>query len=170
MNLNYKIFILNLLFLIVSVAARNDNNFHKDGKLTNRFIYSSRVSSDPVSFIQTTIPEKVALCLTNKWDLMKCLKIFVLQRMENSVTYQNSGNVTADFIAQLINKSPYESNNDIVNNMAMDDNELDQRLLKSFQRFFYGREIQLRFLNKFLIRITPSVANKFDVDIDIGEY
>lgn len=126
-----------------------------------------------VSYVKASIPIRIFQCM-QRLNILKCMKIFILQRMERTSIYLNSGNVTADFLDQILVNSEQEKNygDDIFDkfHLQMSDTEINERLLKSFQRFFKDREIKLHFIPGMVVKVVPSQENTINLSFKRGMY
>lgn len=118
-----------------------------------------------VSYVKTSIPIRIFRCMQHL-NILKCMKIFILQRMERTPIYVNSGNLTADFLDQLLAHDD-RSDDNIFDPyyVEMEDAEINERLLKCFQRFFKDREIKLHFIPGMVVKVVPSAENAINVSL-----
>lgn len=137
-------------------------------------------SKDMLAYVKTSIPIRIFKCM-QRVNLLKCMKIFILQRMERTPMYRNSGNVTADFLDQILSNGQNASadNNgdgtpseEIVDKyyLQMTELEINERLLKSFQRFFHDREIKLHFIPGMVVKVVPNEENAINLSLKRGKY
>lgn len=94
--------------------------------------------------------------------------------MERTPTYFNSGNVTADFLDQILATNSTES--DAIYESVLDkyylqmpETEINERLLKSFQRFFHDREIKLHFIPGMVVKVVPGEVNAINLTLKRGK-
>lgn len=130
-----------------------------------------------LAYVKTSIPIRIFQCM-QRLNILKCMKIFILQRMERTPQYLNSGNVTADFLDQILaNNQPSGSDNgrdpsqdDILDKyyLQMPEVEINERLLKSFQRFFHDREIKLHFVPGMVVKVVPNEENSINLSLKRG--
>lgn len=125
-----------------------------------------------LAYVKTSIPIRIFQCM-QRLNILKCMKIFILQRMER--TSINTGNVTADFLDQILSNGPHaiDANNDEILDkyyLQMSDPELNDRLQKSFQRFFHDREIKLHFIPGMVVKVVPNAENAINLSLKRGEY
>lgn len=125
-----------------------------------------------LAYVKTSIPIRIFQCM-QRLNILKCMKIFILQRMERTAI--NTGNVTADFLDQILSNGPHavDINNDEILDkyyLQMSDPELNDRLQKSFQRFFHDREIKLHFIPGMVVKVVPNAENAINLSLKRGEY
>lgn len=125
----------------------------------------SQRNSNSIAYVKASIPIRIFQCMQHL-SILKCMKIFILQRMERTPIYVNSGNLTADFLDQLLANEDY-SNENILDRyyVDMDDADVNERLLKCFQRFFKDREIKLHFIPGMVVKVVPSDENAINLSL-----
>lgn len=136
---------------------------------------TSQIDENLLSYVKTSIPTRIFKCM-QRLNILKCMKIFILQRMERTPHYVNSGNITVDFLDQLLSISPNDEGNDSVHDdtndtfyLQMNEIELNERLLKSFQRFFHNREIKLHFIPGMVVKVVPNEMNAINLTLKRGK-
>lgn len=126
-----------------------------------------------IAYVKASIPIQIIQCM-QQLNLLKCMKIFILQRMERTSTYANSGNLTADFLDQILATNDhrhYQLNHLFDKNyMEMEETVINDRLVNSFQRFFKGREIRLHFIPGMIVRVAPNSDNAIKFSMKRGLY
>lgn len=117
-----------------------------------------------IAYVKASIPTILFKCIT-RLSILKCIKIFFVQRLTDTITIRNSGNVTADFLNQLLAKE--QGRWDILDKkyINMSDDELNGQLLSCFQKFFKNREIQLHFIPGVMVKLVASNTNSFSLAI-----
>lgn len=130
--------------------------------------------SNMLAYVKTSIPIRIFQCM-QRLNLLKCMKIFILQRMERSAMYTNTGNVTADFLDQILTNNQNNSDDESMNGeildkyyLQMSEVEMNERLLKSFQRFFHDREIKLHFIPGMVVKVVPNEENSINLSLKRG--
>lgn len=136
-------------------------------------------SKDMLAYVKTSIPIRIFKCM-QRMNLLKCMKIFILQRMERTPIYRNSGNITADFLDQILSNGQNTSadngdgtlSEEIVDKyyLQMTEMEINERLLKSFQRFFHDREIKLHFIPGMVVKVVPNEDNAINLSLKRGKW
>lgn len=136
---------------------------------------TSQTDENLLAYVKTSIPIRIFKCM-QRLNILKCMKIFILQRMERTPHYVNSGNLTVDFLDQLLSISPNDEGNDSVHDdtidtfyLRMTEIELNERLLKSFQRFFHNREIKLHFVPGMVVKVVPNEMNAINLTLKRGK-
>lgn len=135
-------------------------------------------SKDMLAYVKTSIPIRIFKCM-QRLNLLKCIKIFILQRMERTPIYRNSGNITADFLDQILansglNGTPENEDGTLSEEildkyyLQMTEVEINERLLKSFQRFFHDREIKLHFIPGMVVKVVPNEENAINLSLKRG--
>lgn len=149
-------------------------------EMTSSSSKSHSKSKDMLAYVKTSIPIRIFKCM-QRMNLLKCMKIIILQRMERTPMYRNSGNVTADFLSQILSNgqnASADSNGDgtlseeILEKyyLQMTELEINERLLKSFQRFFHDREIKLHFIPGMVVKVVPNEDNAINLSLKRGKY
>lgn len=141
---------------------KSPNNVHENTIQTQR-------NENSIAYVKASIPIRIFQCM-QRLNIMKCMKIFILQRMERTSSYANSGNLTADFLDQILVEDA--SNSDIFDPyyVQMNESVINERMLNSFQRFFKNREIKLHFIPGMVVKVVPSAANSIDMSVKRGSY
>lgn len=127
-------------------------------------------NDNTIAYVKASIPIRIFQCMQSL-SILKCMKIFILQRMERTPIYVNSGNLTADFLDQILaTDNDNKGNEDLFDRyyVEMDEGEINERLLKSFQRFFKNREIKLHFIPGMVVRVVPSDENAINLSLKRG--
>lgn len=127
-----------------------------------------------LAYVKTSIPIRIFQCM-QRLNILKCMKIFILQRMERSPIYPNTGNLTADFLDQILTNNQNNSEDGSINEETLDkyylqmsEVEINERLLKSFQRFFHDREIKLHFIPGMVVKVVPNEENAINLSLKRG--
>ncbi|KAH8312013.1 hypothetical protein KR044_009045, partial [Drosophila immigrans] len=107
----------------------------------------------------STIPMRIYECL-REFSMLRCTKLFVLQKLEERRQLPQTGNLTKDFMDQFFGEETQLGSLIADKYRQMSEKELNQRLVKNFQRFFKHRDIKLHFLPGMLVKIVPSKENK----------
>lgn len=138
------------------------NTVHENAIHTQR-------NENSIAYVKASIPIRIFQCM-QRLNIMKCMKIFILQRMERTSTYVNSGNLTADFLDQVLTDD--KSNNEIFDPyyVQMNESVINERLLNCFQRFFKNREIKLHFIPGMVVKVVPSAENSINMSVKRGSY
>lgn len=129
-----------------------------------------------LAYVKTSIPIRIFQCM-QRLNILKCMKIFILQRMER--TSINTGNITVDFLDQILSNNPNVNGGSSVGDAIHDDIldkyylqmseiELNDRLQKSFQRFFHDREIKLHFIPGMVVKVVPNAENAINLSLKRG--
>lgn len=128
-------------------------------------------NENSIAYVKASIPIRIFQCM-QRLNIIKCMKIFILQRMERTNMYSNSGNVTADFLDQILatNDGAPDSSTDIFEKIYsdMNESEINERLLNCFQRFFKNREIKLYFVPGMVVNVVPSAENSINFSLKKG--
>lgn len=133
-------------------------------------------NDNTAAYIKASIPVRIFQCM-QRLNILKCMKIFILQRMERTPTYLNSGNVTADFLDQILANNSTSGESDAIYENVLDkyylqmpEPEINERLLKSFQRFFHDREIKLHFIPGMVVKVVPGEVNAINLTLKRGKW
>ncbi|XP_034484967.1 uncharacterized protein LOC117789902 [Drosophila innubila] len=106
-----------------------------------------------------SIPMRIYECLSD-FSMLRCTKLFVLQKLEERKQLPQTGNLTKDFMDQFFGEETQLGSLIGERYQRMSEKELNQRLVQNFQRFFKHRDIKLHFLPGMLVKIVPSKENK----------
>lgn len=121
----------------------------------------TRPPESKVTYYKASIPQRIFNCVQNG-SLMRCMKLLLLARLEaRASSFQNTGNMTSDFLNQIVSSSDDDGIpfNFYEGYATANDTEVNDRLLKVFQRFFAGREITLHFIPGIIVNVVPSPKN-----------
>lgn len=131
-------------------------------------ISTEQRNDNSVAYVKASIPIQIFQCM-QQLNILKCMKIFILQRMEHNGLNVNSGNITADFINQLLtNPKDIRANIFDKHYVQMSETEINDRLLRSFQNFFKNREIKLHFIPGMTVKVVPSAENTINLSLKKG--
>ncbi|XP_053950961.1 uncharacterized protein LOC128858588 [Anastrepha ludens] len=139
--------------------AFNNSSSNDDAAATASAARHTRNLVKSVPYFQASLPMRVYECLRD-FSILRCTKLFVLQKMEERKSFSRTGNLTRDFLDQFFDSE--DSVGSLVNNKYSDmsDEKLNQYLVTKFQRFFKHRDIKLHFLPGIMVKIVPSRDNK----------
>lgn len=128
---------------------------------------SSSKSHSKSKDVKTSIPNRIFKCM-QRINLLKCMKIFILQRMERTPNY--SGNITADFLDQILSNGQ-NGDEDTLDKyyLQMTEVEINDRILKSFQHFFRDREIKLHFIPGMVVKVVPNEEGAINLSLKRGK-
>ncbi|EDV93153.1 uncharacterized protein LOC6563810 [Drosophila grimshawi] len=107
----------------------------------------------------SSIPMRIYECLRES-SMLRCTKLFVLQKLEERRHLPQTGNLTRDFMDQFFGEETQLGSLIADKYKEMSEKELNQRLVQNFQRFFKHCDIKLHFLPGMLVKIVPSKENK----------
>lgn len=116
----------------------------------------------------SSIPVRIYECL-HEFSMLRCTKLFVLQKLEERRHLPQTGNLTRDFLDQFFGEETQLGSLIGDKYRQMSEKELNQRLVQNFQRFFKHRDIKLNFLPGMLVKIVPSKENKLKFTLKKGE-
>lgn len=125
----------------------------------------SKEKDSTVAYVKASLPDQIFRCI-QKFNLLRCLKFFVLLRLE-ARDYQipETEKSTSEFLGNIL-KSEQNLPNEIPDNlMDLGETELNQRLTVGFQRFFKHRPIMLRFIPNMLVKIVPSKSSDLEFSL-----
>lgn len=113
--------------------------------------------------IKGSIPSQIYRCI-QRHNLLRCLKFFVLLRLE-SRQYLFNANSTMDFLGSIL-KSEKNLPSHIPDTITrLDDDELDDRLTEGFQKFYKDRPIKLHFIPSMLVKVIPTRGNDLEISL-----
>lgn len=169
--MKFIVFVLLMSYMITVTFCHRINSKLID-KLsvqdTNNIISTEQRNDNSVAYVKASIPIQIFQCM-QQLNILKCMKIFILQRMERNGLNVNSGNITADFINQLFT-NPKDIRDNIFDKhyVQMSETEINDRLLRSFQNFFKNREIKLHFIPGMTVKVVPSAENAINLSVMKG--
>lgn len=154
--MNQKIVSTIFFTFLIGLVFCHQNNYHQNKNDKN----SAKHTESKVNYMKAAIPAKIFNCM-NKLTLMRCMKLLLLARMESrDLELYNTGNATTDFLNHVIDSDdtqiPY---NYYEVYSSLNETQLSVRLLKSFQKFFEGREIMLHFIPGIVVKVIPNTNN-----------
>lgn len=137
------------IVLLIYFAAPSECEQKKDGM---------------VAYIKGSLPNQIYRCI-QRFNILRCLKYFVLLRLEARDYTFDTTNSTTDFLGKLL-QSEKNLPSEIPDNVTrLDDEELNDRLTEGFQKFFNDRPIQLHFIPNMMVKIIPSHSNDLEVSL-----
>lgn len=118
-----------------------------------------------VAYVKASLPNQIFRCI-QKVNLLRCLKYFVLLRLETRDYHiPETEKSTSEFLGGIL-KSEQNLPQEIPESfLSMSEEVLNQRLTNGFQRFFKNRPIMLRFIPNMLVKIVPSKSNDLEFKI-----
>lgn len=125
----------------------------------------SKVKDSTIAYVKASLPNQIFRCI-QKSNLMRCLKYFVLLRLEaRDYHIPETEKSTSEFLGSIL-KSEQSLPKEIPESlMELEDEELNRRLTNGFQKFFKHRPIMLRFIPNMLVKIVPSKSNDLEFSI-----
>lgn len=166
---------LNLKSFESHAVAEHQNDIADSVPSQLKDMDNKQRNDNTAAYIKASIPVRIFHCM-QRLNILKCMKIFILQRMERTPTYLNSGNVTADFLDQILANNATNSESDAAYEIILDkyylhlpETDINERLLKSFQRFFHDREIKLHFIPGMVVKVVPGEVNAINLTLKRGK-
>lgn len=145
-----KSFFICLTFVVISSAI---------------LVRCETIQQNSLTAIKASLPTQLWRCVT-KFNVLRCLKFFVLLRLETRDLHAQEGVVqTSDFLTSILrneNNLPKEIPESIIN---LEDEELNKRILDGVQSLFKEREVMLRFIPNMLVKIVPSKTNDLELSL-----
>ncbi|XP_017474767.1 PREDICTED: uncharacterized protein LOC108365287 [Rhagoletis zephyria] len=140
------------------IRSSSSGNAADGGDSTSFARHTEKVVKS-VPYFQASLPMRVYECLRG-FSILRCTKLFVLQKLEERKHMRHTGNLTRDFLDQFFDSD--DRLGSLINNKyaSMSDEKLNQCLVLKFQRFFKHRDIKLHFLPGIMVKIVPSRDNK----------
>lgn len=125
----------------------------------------SKEKESTVAYVKASLPTQIFRCI-QKLNLLRCLKYFVLLRLEaRDYRIPETEDSTSEFLGSIL-KSEESLPKEIPENLlSLKEDELNKRLTDGFQRFFKNRPIMLRFIPNVLVKIIPSKSNDLEFSI-----
>lgn len=163
MKLKYILLPLLFLGILAPSFCRQINNAIKNDEKIDQ-----KISETSLKYISKSIPLRIFRCMQTN-NIFRCMKIFILQKMEQTRSNPHSKNVTAEFFDKLFTEIDENLNGNLdANYLKMNESDLNDRLYLSFQRFFNNREIKMHFIPGMLIKVVPSKNNIIDLSLKRG--
>lgn len=124
----------------------------------------SKETESTVAYVKASLPNQIFRCI-QKFNLLRCLKYFVLLRLETREYLPETKESTSEFLGSIM-QSEQNLPQDIPERfLRLSDDELNKKLTDGFQRFFANRPIVLRFIPNMLVKIVPSKSNDLEFNI-----
>lgn len=117
-----------------------------------------------VAYIKGSLPNQIYRCI-QRFNILRCLKYFVLLRLEARDYSFAPTNSTSEFLESILrseNNLPREIPENIT---QLSDDDLNDRLTEGFQRFFKNRPIKLHFIPNILVKVVPNRGNDLEVSL-----
>lgn len=126
---------------------------------------ATKEKDSTVAYVKASLPNQIFRCI-QKFNLLRCLKYFVLLRLESRDYHiPETESSTSEFLGNIL-KSEKNLPLDIPDHfMSLDDEELNERLTVGFQKFFKTRPIMLRFIPNMLVKIVPSKSKDLEFSL-----
>ncbi|CRK88220.1 CLUMA_CG002001, isoform A [Clunio marinus] len=126
---------------------------------------SEELKDSTVAYVKASLPTQIYRCI-QKFNLLRCLKYFVLLRLESG-DFQDvkSDNDTSEFLGNILKEEgnmPQDIPESLLN---LNEKELNQRLTDGFQKYFKHRPIMLKFIPNVLVKIVPSKTNDLEFSL-----
>jgi hypothetical protein len=118
-----------------------------------------------VAYVKASLPNQIYRCV-QKFNLLRCLKYFVLLRLESrDHNIPETEKSTSEFLGNILKNEqslPHEIPEEL---LSLEEDALNKRLTEGFQRFFKNRPIMLRFIPNVLVKIVPSKSNDLEFSL-----
>lgn len=117
-----------------------------------------------VAYVKASLPTQIYRCI-QKFNILRCLKFFVLLRLESRDYKFEPSNSTNEFLENIL-RSEQNLPKEIPEHIAqMSDDDLNDRLTEGFQKFFKNRPIKLHFIPNVMVKVVPSRSNDLEVSL-----
>lgn len=125
----------------------------------------SNEKDSTVAYVKASLPTQIFRCL-QKLNLLRCLKYFVLLRLESRDYHApETDQSTSEFLGSILKNEENLPKEIPQYLLSLNEEELNQRLTDGFQRFFKHRPIMLRFIPDMLVKIVPSKSSDLEFSI-----
>lgn len=125
----------------------------------------SKEKESTVAYVKASLPTQIFRCI-QKLNLLRCLKYFVLLRLESRDYHApETDQSTSEFLGSILKNEENLPKEIPQNLLSLKEEELNQRLTDGFQRFFKHRPIMLRFIPNMLVKIVPSKSSDLEFSI-----
>lgn len=152
-NMNIKLIVFTIISLSVLIPINGQTK-----NLMDDFSKFKKSNENSITYIKASIPTKIFRCMT-KFNLIRCMKSFILQRMEYNQKIPITGNITADFLNKILSENINEPNSIDEFYLKLKEKELNKRISMSFKEFFNNREIKMNLMNGMMVNVVPSNTN-----------
>jgi hypothetical protein len=142
-------FALGLLLFVLAASSAHCEQ-HKDGM---------------VAYVKGSVPNQIYRCI-QRFNVLRCLKYFVLLRLEaRDITLAPNNSTTNEFLGNIL-KNVASLPSEIPEHLAeLNDEQLNERLTRGFQKFFHDRPIKLHFIPNMLVQVIPSRSNDLEINL-----
>lgn len=125
----------------------------------------SKEKDSTVAYVKASLPTQIFRCI-QKLNLLRCLKYFVLLRLESRDYHApETDQSTSEFLGSILKNEQNLPKEIPQNLLSLKEEDLNQRLTDGFQRFFKHRPIMLRFIPNMLVKIVPSKSSDLEFSI-----
>lgn len=141
--------LLSILFLMSTVTPAKCEQSNKDGM---------------VAYVKGSVPNQIYRCI-QRFNILRCLKYFVLLRLEARDISFTPSNSTNEFLGNIL-KNVGSLPSEIPESLSkLNEEELNERLTRGFQKFFHDRPIKLHFIPSMLVKVIPSRSNDLEINL-----
>ncbi|KAG5671191.1 hypothetical protein PVAND_001402 [Polypedilum vanderplanki] len=148
MKLILSLVFLFFIILIATPSSKCEQN--KDGM---------------TAYVKASVPNQIYKCI-QRFNLLRCLKYFVLLRLEaRDISHKSTINSTNEFLGNIlknVENLPTEFPEKLT---ELNDEVLNERLTREFQKFFHERPIKLHFIPSMLVKVVPSKSNDLEISL-----
>jgi hypothetical protein len=123
--------------------------------------------NDKANFVKAPIPAKLLKCIENS-SILKCIKLYVLQRVEQSCNMDSYPASNVEFFNELLRR---DSNGTYLvdeHYWRLADNQLDDKLLSCFRTMFKDRKLTLHFIPGMVVKFVANEKNQLDFAVKSG--
>jgi hypothetical protein len=136
--------------------------------ITSGLTLSHKHKDIAVSKVRNSLPEQILGCM-QKFNLLRCLKYFLLLRLESSQKSPTLDKITStNFFEVILKNMDTISTDDFPKKYhKLDEEQLNTMLTEKIQSFFKNQPITLRFIPNIPVKIVPINTKSGEIEISI---
>lgn len=120
-----------------------------------------------VSKVRNSLPEQILGCM-QKFNLLRCLKYFLLLRLESQkMTFATDQFTANNFFEMILQSSEVISDDFPKKYHKLDEEQLNSILTEKIQKFFKNQPITLKFIPNMPVKIVPINTKSGEIEFSI---
>lgn len=117
--------------------------------------------------VRASVPEQILRCM-QKFNLLRCLKYFLLFRLELSKSLDMKELNSKNFFDMILKKSEEKSNEDFPEKFdKYGEDELNEKLTEKVQSYFSDQPITLKFIPDYVVKIGPAKSKSGSLELSL---